>query len=88
MPNVLRLKAVTAVDPGALICVLQLFRGRNVVPQQVRAQRITVRGTAVEVLQIEIEIASVQISADAMRLIVTKIQQMPIVMSAAFDRSP
>ena len=86
--NVLRLKAVTAVDPGALICVLQLFRGRNVVPQQVRAQRMTVRGTNLEVLQIEVEVPTVQISVDVMRLITAKIQQMPIAMSAAFDRMP
>jgi hypothetical protein len=82
--NVLRLKAVTQVEADALIRVLQLFRGRNVVPRRVSAERMTVRGTTSDVLQIEIELSMVDISLDNLRLITEKIKQMPIALSAVF----
>jgi hypothetical protein len=80
--NVLRLKAVTQVEADALVRVLQLFRGRNVVPRRVSAERTAVRGTTSEVLQIVIEVSPTDISLDAMLLISAKVKQMPIALSA------
>lgn len=74
---VLRLKAVTEADPGALVRVLQFFQARNVVPRRVIARRL-----GVEFLEIEIELEAAQLPLDAFCIIVSKISELPIVMAA------
>jgi prephenate dehydratase len=73
----LRLKAVTEADPGALVRVLQFFQARNVVPR-----RVIARCLGVEFLEIEIELEAAQLPPEAFRIIVSKINELPIVMAA------
>lgn len=73
----LRLKAVAEADPGALVRILQFFQARNVVPQRVTAQCM-----GAEILEMEIEIDAAQLQPDAFRIIVTKLNELPIVWAA------
>lgn len=79
----LRLNLVTESDPGALVRVLHLLQGRNIVPLQVLARR-----TADEALAIEIAVARSELGADALDLIVRKLAQMPFVQSALACSEP
>jgi hypothetical protein len=79
-----RFNAVTQVDPNALIRALQHISGRSILPRRVNTERLTVRGTTSEVLHIEIEVATAEVSLDAVRLITARVKQLPIALSASF----
>jgi hypothetical protein len=74
---VLRLKAIVEADPGALIRLLQLFQTRNIVPSAVRARRL-----GLEYIEAEIEFADAGLTADTLRLITAKAQELPITLAA------
>jgi hypothetical protein len=76
-PAALRLKAIVAADPGALIRLLQLFQIRNVTPHQVRARRL-----GGEFVEAEIEIGACDLTLDTLRLIAAKAQELPITVAA------
>ena len=77
------LKAIVEADPGALIRLLQLFQARNIVPSAVRARRL-----GLEYIEAEIEFDSVELSAETLRLIAAKAQELPITLAAvALDSS-
>jgi hypothetical protein len=71
------LKAIIEADPGALIRLLQLFQIRNIVPRAVRARRL-----GLEYIEAEIEFDSVELSAETLRLIAAKAQELPITLAA------
>ena len=71
------LKAIVEADPGALIRLLQLFQVRNIVPRAVRARRL-----GVEYIEAEIEFDSTELSAETLRLIAAKAQELPITLAA------
>ena len=71
------LKAIVEADPGALIRLLQLFQARNIVPSAVRARRL-----GLEYIEAEIEFDSVELSAETLRLIAAKAQELPITLAA------
>lgn len=73
----LRLKAILEADPGALIRLLQLFQTRNVTPRHVRARRL-----GLELIEAEIELDAAEITAEVMRLIAAKAQELPITLAA------
>lgn len=74
---VLRLKAVTEADPGALVRVLQLFQMRNVVPRRVSAARV---GALYQ--EIEMEVDRAHLGPDVFRLIVARLNELPVVLAA------
>jgi len=74
---VLRLKAIVEADPGALIRLLQLFQIRNIVPSAVRARRL-----GHEYIEAEIEFVDAGLTADTLRLITAKVQELPIALAA------
>ena len=74
---VLRLKAIVEADPGALIRLLQLFQIRNIVPRAVRARRL-----GVEYIEAEIEFDGIELTAETLRLIAAKAQELPITLAA------
>ena len=71
------LKAIVEADPGALIRLLQLFQARNIVPSAVRARRL-----GLEYIEAEIEFDNVELSAETLRLIAAKAQELPITLAA------
>ncbi len=71
------LKAIVEADPGALIRLLHLFQARNIVPRAVRARRL-----GLEYIEAEIEFDSVELSAETLRLIAAKAQELPITLAA------
>jgi hypothetical protein len=73
----LRLKAVVEADPGALVRVLQFFQARNLIPRTVASERL---GT--EYLQIQIELDPSEIADDGFRIVVSKINELPVVLAA------
>lgn len=73
----LRLKAIVEADPGALIRLLQLFQTRNIVPRAVRARRL-----GAEYIEAEIELDHVELTAETLRLITAKAQELPITLAA------
>jgi prephenate dehydratase len=73
----LRLKAVVEADPGALVRVLQFFQARNLIPRSVASERL-----GDEYLQIQIELDPAEFAADGFRLVVSKINELPIVLAA------
>jgi hypothetical protein len=72
-----RLKVLVESDPGGLVRVLQFFQARNVIPLSVSAERL-----GSEYLQIEIHVAAAELSADALRLIVARVNELPISLCA------
>jgi prephenate dehydratase len=73
----LRLKAIVEADPGALVRLLQLFQIRNIVPRAIRARRL-----GLEYIEAEIEFDDAELTADTLRLIAAKAQEMPITLAA------
>jgi hypothetical protein len=73
----LRLKAIVEADPGALVRLLQLFQIRTIVPRAVRARRL-----GLEYIEAEIEFDDAELTADTLRLIAAKAQEMPITLAA------
>jgi hypothetical protein len=73
----LRLKAIVEADPGALIRLLQLFQIRNIVPRAVRARRL-----GLEYIEAEIEFDQLELTAETLRLITAKAQELPITLAA------
>jgi hypothetical protein len=73
----LRLKAVVEADPGALVRVLQFFQARNLIPRTVASERL-----GDEYLQIQIELDPAQLADDGFRIVVSKINELPIVLAA------
>jgi hypothetical protein len=73
----LRLKAIVAADPGALIRLLQLFQVRNVNPLHVRARRL-----GFEFIEAEIELDAAEMTIDTLRLVAAKAQELPITLAA------
>ena len=78
------LKAIIEADPGALIRLLQLFQIRNIIPRAVRARRL-----GLEYIEAEIEFDDVEPTAETLRLITAKAQELSITLAAvALDRRP
>ena len=76
------LKAIIEADPGALIRLLQLFQIRNITPRAVRARRL-----GLEYIEAEIEFDDVELTAETLRLIAAKAQELTITLAAvALDR--
>lgn len=73
----LRLKAVVEADPGSLVRVLQFFQARNLIPRTVASERL-----GDEYLQIQIEIDPAELAAEGFRIVVSKINEMPMVLAA------
>ena len=73
----LRLKAVVEADPGSLVRVLQFFQARNLIPRSVASERL-----GDEYLQIQIELDPAELAADGFRIVVSKINELPIVLAA------
>ena len=73
----LRLKAVVEADPGSLVRVLQFFQARNLIPRTVASERL-----GDEYLQIQIELDPAELAADGFRIVVSKINELPIVLAA------
>lgn len=73
----LRLKAVVEADPGALVRVLQFFQARNLIPRKVASERL-----GDEYLQIQIELDPAEIADDGFRIVVSKINELPVVLAA------
>ena len=73
----LRLKAVVEADPGSLVRVLQFFQARNLIPRTVASERL-----GDEYLQIQIELDPAELAADGFRVVVSKINELPIVLAA------
>jgi prephenate dehydratase len=73
----LRLKAVVEADPGALVRVLQFFQARNLIPRTVASERL-----GAEYLQIQIELDPTEIADDGFRIVVSKINELPVVLAA------
>ncbi|HEY0940433.1 MAG TPA: hypothetical protein VGE08_10085 [Steroidobacter sp.] len=73
----LRLKAVVEADPGSLVRVLQFFQARNLIPRSVASERL-----GDEYLQIQIELDPTELAADGFRVVVSKINELPIVLAA------
>ena len=71
------LKAIVEADPGALIRLLQLFQTRNIVPRAVRARRL-----GLEYIEAETEFDTTELSAETLRLIAAKAQELPITLAA------
>ena len=77
------LKAIIEADPGALIRLLQLFQVRNITPRAVRARRL-----GLEYIEAEIEFDDVELTAETLRLIAAKAQELSITLAAvALDRA-
>ena len=73
----LRLKAVVEADPGSLVRVLQFFQARNLIPRTVASERL-----GDEYLQIQIELDPAELADDGFRIVVSKINELPIVLAA------
>ena len=76
-PAATRLKVLVEADPGSLVRVLQFFQARNVTPLRLAAHRL-----GAEYLQIDIDVADTEVSADALRMIVSKIGELPVSLCA------
>jgi hypothetical protein len=72
---------VTKVDSGAITSVLELLANRNVLPQRMLAQRLDVRRTCRQIIHIEIYLARLDLTMDALRLIAAKIVLLPTTLS-------
>ena len=73
-----QLRILAEADPGALVRVLQLFQARNLVPRRITAARVDI-----EFLEIWIDIDPADCAQEAFRLVVAKIGELPIVITAA-----
>jgi hypothetical protein len=73
----LRLKAVVEADPGSLVRVLQFFQARNLIPRTVASERL-----GDEYLQIQIELDPAELAVDGFRVVVSKINELPMVLAA------
>ena len=71
--NTRRLKAVVESDPGSLVRVLHFFQTRNVTPV-----RVTARQLGPEWLDIEIDVASADLSVDALQILTAKIRELTV----------
>ena len=71
--NVRRLKAVIEFDPGSLVRVLHFFQARNITPVRVAALRL-----GPELLDVEIDVASDDLSVDAMQVLTAKIRELTV----------
>ena len=77
-----RLKVVAREEADALVRVLQVLRLHSVVPRRVTAQHVALRGPGLlEVLEIEIELRATEVELEAVRVIVAKINQLPVVLA-------
>ena len=74
---VLRLRVVAEADPGVLVRTLQFFQARNIVPGRVSAQRM-----GAEFLEIAIEVDATECSKETFRMVVSKLQELPIIIAA------
>lgn len=74
----LRLRVLVEADPGALVRVLHLIQGRNIVPLQVSAQRLDAHSLAVE-----IALDAADLTVEAFRVIAGKIAELPVVLDAS-----
>lgn len=74
----LRLRVLVEADPGALVRVLHLIQGRNIVPLQVSAQRLDADSLAVE-----IALDAADLTVEAFRVIAGKIAGLPVVLDAS-----
>ena len=72
----LRLKAVVEADPGSLVRVLQFFQARNLIPRSVASERL-----GDEYIQIQIELDPAELAIDGFRVVVAKINELPIVLA-------
>jgi hypothetical protein len=72
-----KLKALVESDPGALIRILQFFQARNVIPLSVSAQRV-----GAEFVEIEIDVAHVDLCDEGLRLTVARVNELPIAICA------
>ena len=73
----LRFRAVAEADPSTLVRILHLLQARNVVPQRVSSQRL-----GSEYLELQVEVPSEELSADAFRIIVAKVNELAVVLTA------
>lgn len=85
--KVLRLKTVIEATPGALARLLQLFDERSVIPRRVSVQRFHLPGTNRDIMQISIELTTLDLTLDAMRFIAAKTAQMPGALSTIFGEA-
>ena len=79
----LRLNAVVEADPGALVRVLQFFQARNLIPRTVASERL-----GDDYLQIQIELDPAELADDGFRIVVSKINELPIVLAAVACDGP
>jgi hypothetical protein len=83
----LRLKVVIGeVAADAIIRVLQLFHDRNIAPRKITAQRLLLHHRNDEVMHLEIELASADITIDALRFVAAHLAQMPTTLSTVFGQ--
>src|ERR1043165_4497556 len=76
-PAAPRLKVLTEANPNGLVHVLQFFQARNLIPQRVIAERL-----GAEYLQIEIQLATAELTPDALSVIAAKVNELPISLCA------
>ena len=79
--ELLRLKIVTEANLDALIRVLQSLHAPQVTPLRVSAIRTPLRGGSAEVLEIEIDAAASDLAPEAFRLLLARINQLPLVLT-------
>lgn len=71
------LKVIAEADPGVLARIVQPFQSLNIVPVSVRCGRI-----GGSYLEVSVEIAAADLSADVFDMIAAKLDQVPTVMAA------
>jgi hypothetical protein len=81
--ELLRIKVVADPSLEALIRVLQCLEGPDALPVRISAVRGSVRGGSREVLEIDIETEAADLAPDAFRLLLAKINQLPLVFTTA-----
>ena len=72
-----RLKVIAEADPGALARILQPFQILNVVPLRFESARI-----GADWLEVSVDVDAGEIAVDSFALIVAKLGQLPIVLTA------
>jgi hypothetical protein len=78
-PPVMRFRAIADADPSALVCVLERLQAHNLVPKTVQAYRL---GHKFIEMKIEVD----DLSHESFRRMLSKIDEMPMVVAAvAFD---
>ena len=75
--SVRRLKVLAESDPGTLVRVLQFIQARNIVPRRAQAQRI-----GAEYIEIQIDVDIAECADEAFRMVVAKINELPVVLVA------